>query len=118
MERNATFATMVNTGEKPDAEIHMAGFEQEDGIQILGEQRGNGRAMAQIAAHSAACLVKTLQERDSAMAAAAFIMAVNDEMRKEANEETLKCMSTFMMHELEMKFSHLKDEDEDEEEDE
>ena len=100
MERDATFATMVNTGEQPDAEIHMAGFDEESGLHVIAQHRGGGRTLAMLATSLIESMVKSLQENDSAVAAASFIMIVNEAMHKASNVETAKCTSTFMMGEL------------------
>lgn len=115
MERNATFATMVSTGEKPDAVIHMALFDDGDKAQVIGEQKGGGRDLSMLVAQTVARMVESLQEKDSATAAAAFVMIVMNEMTRASNEETNKCTNTFMMKELEESLGKLIEDDEEEE---
>lgn len=101
MERNATFATVVSTGEQPDATIHMALFNDGDSSQVIGEQRGGGRDLAHLAAQVVANLVKSLQKNDSAVTAASSVMIVMQAINEASNIETKKCVATFQMQELE-----------------
>lgn len=75
MERIASFATMVSTGEKPDAEIHCVAFREEGGLQTIGNLNGGGRDIVMIATSIIKDVVRNLKEKDSDLAAAAFICA-------------------------------------------
>ena len=110
MKRDATFATIVNTGEQPDAEIHMAGFDEESGLHVIAQNHGGGRTLAMLATSLIESMVKSLQEKDSAVAAASFIMIVNEAMHKASNVETAKCTAKFMMCDLDKFLSECKGE--------
>lgn len=82
MERNLSFMTMVSTGEKPDAEIHGVAFQGEGGAHVTGKLEGSVRAIAMVATSIVEDVVKNLKEKDSDVAAAAFICALGQVFAK------------------------------------
>ena len=96
MERNASFITMVSTGEQPDAEIHAAMFHGEEAANAICRQLGNGRDLALLGVTLLKNLIVSLQEKDSPMAAAAFTMMVVEAITEASNKETMKLTNAFI----------------------
>ena len=96
MERNASFITMVSTGEQPDAEIHAAMFHGEEAANAICRQLGNGRDLALLGVTLTKNLIVSLQEKDSPMAAAAFTMMALEAIHEASNKETMKLTNDFI----------------------
>lgn len=90
-ERSVQFVTMASDGKKPDVEIHCAGFVKEDekGIGIVTNIQGGGRYIAQAIANLAGEFAKNLLQKDSTLAAAAFLNGVTDSISKNIGKDAM-----------------------------
>ena len=86
---NCQFMVMTDTGEQPDAVIHMAAFEQEDGVAIRGKQKGGGKCLIMMVSSLVEDLIRQLNEKDGVLAAAAFIAKLGDAMTKAGGKEAM-----------------------------
>ena len=73
MERTADFITMVSTGEKPDAEIHMVGFEEKGGVACQIRMEGGMQTHAHMISSLIERYIEHLHEKQGMMAVAAFV---------------------------------------------
>lgn len=87
MGRDCEFITMVNTGEKPDAEVHAAIFDSEDSVNTINSVTGHGRHLALGLSKLVGNFCKTLREQDSDDACAAFMMLIMESLAENTNEK-------------------------------
>lgn len=82
MEKKYTFATMVATGEKPDVEIHIAGFRDGDGMTVASEIGGCGADVMQAFAHTVGDYLTTCKNEGGRIAAGLFALMIQHEIMK------------------------------------
>lgn len=89
-KRSCEFMVMSSTGEKPDAELHIVAFEEKDGLEVQGTQRGGLRTQVALATTVVERLGKTILEEDGLMAAAAFVNLIGEALVDGCGSEAMK----------------------------
>lgn len=82
MEKKCTCAAMVATGEKPDVEIHIAGFRDSDGMTVASEIGGCGADIMQAFAHTVGNHLTTCKNNGGRIAAGLFALMIQHEITK------------------------------------
>lgn len=73
MKRTSDFITMVSTGEKPDAEIHVVGFNEKDGVACQSRLHGDMRSHAYMISSLVDHYIEVAHREQGKMAVAAFV---------------------------------------------
>lgn len=85
MERTVNFATLVSTGEKPDAEVHMAGFDTGTHVEGTCQLSGKLGAQMNLAIHLVGKLLDTLKEAGGEIAQAIFVDQIGTAITEHAS---------------------------------
>ena len=109
MERKCQFVAMVNTGEKPDGELHMLAFKENGGRACCGQSSGDlGSIMAAVCA-AVQGTGKSIKEQGGLMGASDFVMRIMDALTKGVGTEAL----AFLVGSLGAMIAGEKDDEED-----
>lgn len=105
------FATMTMTGEKPDVELHAAAKHEEDGIAATVSMHGHGRDLAYVVSAIVKDFGKSLREKDSIVAAAAFIDIINDALMEGCGMDALAMAAMMARDKVEKSLAGMSDEE-------
>ena len=89
-ERNVEFAVVTSTGEKPDAVIHVAAFDEGDGLGVHSCTNGGMRDLVRMLDALVGHIAKEVLEKDSAIAAAALVNIIDNTLAGAVGEEAMK----------------------------
>lgn len=89
-ERHCEFMTVVSTGEKPDAEIHICAFKEKGGALVRGRQNGDTHTLIQMICSLIEDMGNTLRKKDSILAAAAFANIVGLTLHESVGGDGMK----------------------------
>lgn len=92
-ERECSFAVIASTGEKPDAELHAVGFQEEDGFAVQSSVSGGAGDLIRLVFASITNLGKKLMETGGIGAAAFFVDQISDALLEGVGSEAVTLAS-------------------------
>lgn len=92
-ERNVSFATMVSTGEKPDAEIHIVGFDEGDGCNAVIKMEGQLGASMHLVAAVVGDMCRITKDEGGMIAQMEFVDAIARQLCEHVDKSTMKFLA-------------------------